>query len=236
MDRRTRIIAASIAALAITSAAGSGIAMAITDDDRTAAPAPTQQQAGTGHPVAERFLDRLALELGVERGTLDAAIRSTARGLLDEEAAEGDIPPAVEDALRRAIDGFPDISSGAGILKEVLRDALPRDTGPAEGMTDPGAVIARLANSLRSGSADLAAFLGINEADLRSALAGGQSLLDLAEANRVSRDELQQYLEAEARLRIREVSANGGLPPVIAALVEAQVPQLVERLLAAGRP
>lgn len=234
MDRRTRIIAASIAALAITGAAGSGIAMAVTGDERSPGPV-TVQQAGTERPAAERFLDRLAAELGVEREALDAAIRSSARQLLDEEAAGGSIPPAAADALRRAIASFPDIGGSAGILKEALQDALPRH-GRAAGSMEPGTVIARLVESLRSGPADLAAFLGISEADLRTALASGQSLAAIAEANGVSRASLQAYLEGEARARIREAAAAGGLPPVVGALVDSQLPQLIGRLLDAGRP
>ena len=234
MDRRTRIVAASIAALAIAGAAGSGIALAVTsDDDRTSPPA-VAQEARDEHPAAGRFLDRLAEKLGVERTALDEAIRASASELLDEAAAESEVPPALETALRRAIADFPDIASGADALKDVLRNTLPRP--PADGPADAGTVIARLAASLRTGTADLAAFLGMSEAELRAALGRGQSLAGIAEAHGVAREALRAYLEAEALERIREAAAAGALPPAVTALIEAQVSGLIERLLDAGRP
>ena len=137
------------------------------------------------------FLSRLAGNLGITQEELETAIDETQLELLDEAVADGRVSEDKAAEIRERIE------SGEGGLGPFGRGFK---RGFAHGY--------RLGH-LGAAGEGLAEFLGIGVEDLRAALADGQSLAQVAEANGSSAEELSAYLLGELETRLAEAVANG---------------------------
>lgn len=97
-------------------------------------------------------------------------------------------------------------------------DSVPTDDGPGGHFRHRG-----------EGLATAAEALGISEDDRRSALAGGKSIAEVAEANDVDEQTVIDALVADATTRIEEAVANGRIDADRAEEIEAN---LLERITA----
>lgn len=167
---------------------GGGIITASAQDSGS-----TQESTTDSSTREERqadYISKLAANLGIDTATLETALQDTALQIVDEQLAAGAITEERAAELRQAIQAgeFP-IGPGFG--------------GPRHHHGGgPG---------LHIGGADLAAFLGIDEATLRDALMSGSTLAEVAEANGASRDALKTFLTDEFSAALAERVAAGDL-------------------------
>jgi len=196
-----------------------------TDESGTAtSPAPTETPAGEdeeatpGTPstgdeeqnaadLKDQFLDRLAQELGISRDQLEGALRTTSLALLDQAVADGVITEEEAARIRE------EIQSG-----ERLFFFGQRHHG--RGYCAGGVVLD-----------DVAQFLGVDEAAVRDALEGGQSLAQVAEANGKSRDELRSFLVGQVQQRLGEKVADGDITQERADELLAEFSDRVDELI-----
>jgi DNA-binding phage protein len=176
-----------------------GYVAAQTGDDATSTPAATEEATGTPDggddatdtpsededTLRDQFLDDLAGRLGVSREQLDQAMSDTALALVDQAVADGRITEAEAEIIRERIaeGGFPFFG-----LPGHHRFGL----GPGCGVN----------------LEETAEFLGTTVTELRDALAEGQSLAQVAEAQGVSREDLVAFLIGEVEERLNEAVAN----------------------------
>jgi hypothetical protein len=168
--------------------------------------------SGTFDPAKERqaFLDDAAGRLGVTSSKLEQALKGAAIDRVDAALAAGEITQAQADALKDAIN--------AG--------KLPLGIRPFGGLGLPGGPHGGL-HLYKSGDplAAAATYLGLTEGQLRSQLAAGKSLADVAKAQGKSVAGLEQALLADVQSRLDQAVKDGRL-------TAAQRDQILARLKA----
>lgn len=143
----------------------------------------------------EAYLEALATELGVTVEALEEAMTNAELQMIDRWA---------EEAKDRVANGEPVFPNLGGIFGGDFGGRVHiRDRAPG-GMMGPAVTIVTGREWLEEGIAGLATFLGITEDDLRTDLRSGMTLIEIAEANGKTQDELRTYLIEQATERIDE--------------------------------
>lgn len=140
-----------------------------------------------GNGPLGNFVSRLAENLGITQDELETAIDQTQLELVDEALAEGRIDEEQAANKRERIESG---ESSFGAFGRRGHQMHQRGGGFSHG-------------------ADIAEFIGIEPDALREAIEGGQSTVQVAEANGVSEQELTDYLVAELEAKLAEAVESG---------------------------
>ena len=154
------------------------------------------------------FLDSLAKHLGVSREKLDTAAKAAAVDQVDAAVAAGTITEEQGKQLKERIE-----SGEAPLLRGLF--GMGRDRGFGHGFGERG-------HHLAGGLAAAARYLGLDEAELRSRLAAGTSLAEIAQDEGKSVAGLKQALLADTKERVAAAVKDG-------ALTEQQATEILER-------
>jgi hypothetical protein len=174
------------------------VAVAVVAVSGTAIAAST---GAAGSPSS--FLDSLAQHLGISRERLDTAAKAAALDQVDAALKAGTITQAQADAMKQRIE------SGEGLFFGMGPGFGRHGHDGPHGFGDPLAAAA--------------AFLGLEEDELRDQLRDGKSLADVAKAKGKSVDGLKQAILADAKERVAAAVKDGKL-------TEAQASEILERL------
>jgi hypothetical protein len=161
----------------------------------------------------QAFLDDAAKRLGVTSAQLKAALQGAYGDQLDAAVAAGKITKAQADAMkqRSGTDGLPFFGGGHG-----------------RGLHGPVSLAAA------------ATYLGLTDAELRTELASGKTLAQIAKAKDKSVDGLKQALAAETKKELDAAVKAGRLTRAQAdelqARMTARLDDLVNGTGALGRP
>ena len=161
-----------VVALIALAAATVGFVGAQTDED--------------GNGPLGSFVSRLAENLGITQGELEAAIDQTQLELVDEALAAGRLTEDQAAQLRERIE------SGESFFGPLLRHKVERHHRGGFGH-----------------GAEVAEFIGVTPEELRDAVQGGQGVVQVAEANGVSEQELTDYLLGEIEAKLAEAVESG---------------------------
>jgi uncharacterized protein YidB (DUF937 family) len=201
MKRLWRVGLVVVAVLALAGAAV-GFVVAQTDGD---VPVPGKDRLGD-------FIARLAENLGIEQEELEAAIDQTQLDLVDEAVADGKLTEEQAESIRERIE------SGEGLH--------PFARGFRKGFA-----LGRGFGCVGAASDELAGFLGVTVDDLRAAMADGQSLAQIAEANGVKVEDLSAFLLAELEARLAEAVESGKIDQARADEILANAPDKIDDLI-----
>ena len=137
-----------------------------------------------GNGPLGNFVGRLAENLGITQGELEGAIEQTHLDQVDAALAEGLITEEQAAQRREAIE------SGESFFGQRGHKMQRHGGGFGHG-------------------ADIAEFIGVTPEELRAAIEGGQSVVQVAEANGVSEQELTDYLLGEIEAKLDEAVESG---------------------------
>ena len=157
----------------------------------------TQAQVSSDDRAAAReaYLQSLADNLGVDIATLEAALSTTSLAALDQAVTDGKITAEEAAEIRTKIESGDSILYG---LNGGSRGGHGRHGGHGGGFSS-------------TNTAEIATFLGTDEATLRTELEGGKTLATVAEEAGKSRDELKAFLTAEMTASLTEKVAAGDI-------------------------
>ena len=178
---RRKILIAAAAALAV---AGGGAAIAAS-------------KSGSPQEESKAVVDDAAKQLGVTPAKLSSALKKALENRVDAAVAAGRLTKEKGDALKKRIEAedYP-ILGGFGM-------------GVGMGFAHPGG---RPGIIHRFGHLDAAAsYLGMTEAELRTQLAGGKTLAEVAKAKGKSVDGLVSALVADEKKELDAAVADGRL-------------------------
>lgn len=178
-----KILAATVAGLAVTGGVGAGIA-ASQDDSR-----------------ASSFLDAVAKHLGISSDELEEATRAAAIDQVDAALQDGKITEEQAEELKSRIE--------SGELPPFFGPGMffggPRGGGEHEFGFGMGPGLGFHFGDKLSAATE---YLGVTEEELREALRNGRSLADVAEAEGKSVDGLKEAILGDARTRLDEAVAD----------------------------
>jgi hypothetical protein len=178
-----KILAATVAGLAVTGGVGAGIA-ASQDDSRTSS-----------------FFDAVAKHLGISSQELEDATRAAAVDQVDAALENGRITEEQAEELKSRIEsGEMPPFLGPGMFFGGPRGDGERGFGFGFG---PG-----LGFHFGEKLDAAAEYLGVTDEELREALRGGKSLAEIAEEKGKSVDGLKDALLAQAQTRLDEAVAD----------------------------
>jgi hypothetical protein len=181
-----KILAATVAGLAVTGGLGAGIA-ASQDDSRTSS-----------------FFDAVAKHLGISSQELEDATRAAAIDQVDAALEDGRITEEQAEELKSRIEsGEMPPFLGPGLFFGGPKGDGERGFGFGVG---PG-----LGFHFGEKLDPAAEYLGVTEEELRDALRSGKSLAEIAEEKGKSVDGLKDALLAEAQTRLNEAVAEENL-------------------------
>lgn len=189
---RRKIVIVGAAALAV---AGGGAALA----------------ASTGGPQDERkaVLDDVAKELGVTPARLTAALKKALENRVDAAVAAGRLTKEQGEALKKRIEAQDFLAIGGA--------RLGPGPGPGRGFGHHG--FGGMRGFGASGAA--ATYLGLSKDELRSQLADGKSLAEIAKSKGKSVDGLVTALLADTKTRLDAAVKAGRL-------TQAQADQMLQ--------
>jgi polyhydroxyalkanoate synthesis regulator phasin len=200
--RRRKIVAfAGIAALAV---AGAGAALA-------------GNGAFSSEDTGQAVIDDAAEELGIEPAELSDALENALEKQIDEAEEDGRLSQEQADALRERLQSMD----------------MPL-LFPRFGLHDRGPEPFGGLGHLHVGVVDLdaaASYLGLTRAELRSQLADGKSLAEIARAEGKSVDGLVQALVEDVSERIDAAVDDGRLSDDQAAELKEDLPDRITRLV-----
>ena len=157
--------------------------------------------SGGGATSPSAFLDSLAKHLGVSREKLDDAARAAALDQVEAALDAGTITKEQAAELKQRIE-----SSDVPIFGPGLGRGFGPGFGHGHGLRGPG------------GHLDAAAeYLGLTEEELRSRLADGKTLAQIAQAEGKSVDGLKKALVADVKKRLAAAVKDGKLTEAQAA-------------------
>jgi len=143
-----------------------------------------------GNGPLGNFVGRLAENLGITQEELDAAIDETQLELVDEALAEGRINEEQAASARERIESGEPFFGPLMRQKHQMHDRGMHQDGMHRG-------------------AEVAEFIGVTPEELRAAIEGGQSVVQVAEENGVSEQELTDYLLGEIEAKLAEAVESG---------------------------
>jgi uncharacterized protein YidB (DUF937 family) len=191
----------------LAAAIGIGVVMAQSGED------------GTGI----EFLDRVAEKLGIDRSTLDEAIRDARSDELDEAVANGDLTQEQADRLRERLDEIP--GDAPFIAPGFHGKFRGGEFGFAFKFGFGG-------HGIGFDSEGLAEFLAIEPEQLRDELqADGATLASVAEAHGKSRDELKAFMLGDLQEKLDARAAEGDLTQERADEILAEANDRVDELI-----
>ena len=203
-----KILAATVAGLAVTGGVGAGIAASQDDSSATS------------------FLDSVAKHLGISSDELEEATRAAAIDQVDAALEDGRITEEQAEELKSRIE--------SGELPPFLGPGLFFG-GPRGGEHEFGFGMGpgfgfHFGDKLSAATE----YLGVTEDELREALRNGRSLADVAEAEGKSVDGLKNALLADARTRLDEAVADEKLTQEQANRILERLREGIERLVNAN--
>ena len=137
-----------------------------------------------GNGPLGNFVGRLAENLGITQGELEGAIETTQLQQVDEAQAEGLITDEQAAQRREAIESGESFFGQRG-------HKMQRHGGEC------------------CDGADIAEFIGVTPEELREAIESGQSVVQVAEANGISEQELTDFLLGEIEAKLAEAVESG---------------------------
>jgi hypothetical protein len=144
--------------------------------------------------LRDAYLEGLAAELGITVEELEAAMSNAQMQVIDRWA---------EEAKDRVESGEPVFPHLGGFLGGFGGDSSFQPLRPGSVMGPDVSII--VGDTMRGPALEsIAEFLGISEGDLRDDLRSGMSLVEIAEANGKTQDELRAYLIEQATALIDE--------------------------------
>jgi hypothetical protein len=163
-------------------------------DDSTSGVILTQDSGTTDDSESDReapspYLEKVAGQLGITVDALTEALKGASLETVEEKLDAGEITEERAAELRERIEAG-EVTFGFG------------GAGRGHGSHGPSLGVSR---------DEIAAFLGIEAAALNEALASGQTLAEVAEANGKSREELKAFLTEEATAAINEALVAGDI-------------------------
>lgn len=200
--------------------------MAIVGGLLVAAIASTAAVVGAQTPVpgtsttGTSFLSRVAAKLGIDTGTLETAVKSSATDQVNEQVQAGTLTQAQADQILQRIQNAPADALGFG------PGFGPGGHGPGD--HGPGGFADRDA---------LAQFLGITTDQLDTELdATNATLASVAQAHGKTTDELKAFLTSEAKTRLDQDVAAGRITQSEADARLAQMTQNLDAMINNPRP
>lgn len=187
------------------------------------------------------FLDRVAAKLGIETGTLEQALTDARTEEIDDAVESGDLSQEEADRLKERLENAP---AGAPFFGHAFKfghrfDGEGGGFGMEFGIGGPERFHWGFGPGLgfRDGAADLSAFLGITEAELKEELsADGATLSSVAEAHGKSVDELKAFITGKLSEKLDEAVANGDLTQEQADQIEARMAEHLDEMIDLGFP
>ena len=164
------------------------------------------------------FLDSLAEHLGISRAKLDDAAKAASIDQVNVALADGRITKAQADELKARIESGE--APVFGLRGFGRLGAFGHGFGGPDGH--------HLLGGRLSAAAD---YLGLTEDELRSRLAGGKSLADIATAEGKSVDGLEKALVADAKTQLAQAVKDGRLTEQQAQEILARYAQRVDDLV-----
>jgi hypothetical protein len=166
---------------------------------------------------SQAVLNDAAKQLGVTPAKLSAALEQALKNRVDEAVESGKLTQAQADAMKQRIDAgeFP-LFAGPGMRGHHGERGFFRHGG---GHLDAAA-----------------AYLGLTEAELRSALADGASLADVAKEEGKSVDGLVDAIVADEKAELDEAVQDGRLTDAQRDRIEATMEERVQDFVEGVRP
>ncbi len=160
---------------------------------------------------SDAILNDAAKELGVEPSKLTAALKQALKNRVDAAVKAGDLTVAQGQAMKARIDagGIPVFGLGRG----------PGHHGP-HGLHRP-----------HEGLAAAAKYLGITQAQLRTALNGGKTLAQVAKSRNKSVDGLVAAMVADAKADLAEAVKAGSLTQAESEEIQADLKARISELV-----
>ncbi len=218
MDRQRMLRMAGVAGvgpIALAGVIGSGLFIAQAKQDSPAnGTGAVQAQQSTALPMDD-YIKKLAANLGIDEQKLRDALKATSLQEIDAAVASGKLTQAQADKIKEAI------NSG-----KIMMGGFHAPGGP--GMGDRGG---KGGGGAMIQGADIAAFLGITEDQLRTEQQGGKSLAQVAEAHGKTRDQLKAFLTQEHNTRIDAAVTAGKMTADQAANAKAAFATAVDRMI-----
>lgn len=196
-------VAAAAAVLAGSALAATGVASA---QEPTPTPAAT---TGQHQSLGQRFLEKLAGNLGVSFDQLKQAMKTTELQIVDEMAADGKLTPDQAQKLKDKI------NSGQGL-------GLGRFLGAYRRGRIDGARLQRLKAGIVKSAATA---IGVQPRDLVKELKAGESIADVAAEHNVSLDVVKAQLTSDATAALDRAVQNNKI-------TQARADQLLQQLTA----
>ncbi len=233
-----KLIAGAVTA-AVLGAGSLAVAGAVGSSGSSTTTTPSAQSA-LGHKGVGLFRRAAAVAaktIGVSVTDLRAAVQS-GQTVADVANAHHVAPQTVVSALVTAADQRIDAAVQAGHLSTdraaKLKARVPKlaDAFVNNTQTLLNKVRSRVHHRVRAaglGLKDAAAAIGISPTELRSDLANGQTVADVAAAHHVDLKTLESTLVADATKAIDAAVKAGKLAPKAAQRIEQRLPQLVDR-------
>jgi polyhydroxyalkanoate synthesis regulator phasin len=154
-----------------------------------------------------RYGELLAAELGISVDELNEARLNARNALIDEMVAEGKISA----------------EKGAELKAKDLGEGLREHFGDR-----PGAKVVKALVNVFQSAADI---VGVPVDELRERIAGGESLVEIAQSKGISEDKLKTDLTAKLTADINAAVANGDLPQERADVLLDHIDEMVERAI-----
>lgn len=177
------------------------------DEDSDAAPSDAPKDA-----LHDDYLSTLAENLGISQDELEAALKQTALDMVDQAVANGNLTEEQAAEIRERIESgeAPPFFFGFG---RGFHHGFDRGVGVGAKLDD------------------IAGFLGVEVADITSALQDNQSLAQIADANGKTAGELAAFLLEQVTERVNDAVANGDLTQERADEVLANAPDRIDELI-----
>ena len=155
-------------------------------------PSPSATDDGDKDARCDTYRDKLADNLGVSRDKLDEALKQTQLDMIDQAVADGNM----------------DADKAADLKSRIESGDVPcPGFGPGHG-GHPGGPMMRGLHWLGDNAAEI---LGISKEDLRSKIADGSSLADVADEQGISVDDLKSKLLESAKSDLDQKVTDGDL-------------------------
>jgi len=223
-SRTRKLVIGGIVAAVLTGGVG-GAALAQTPTPTR----PTPQQRG------EEFMSALAGKLGKSSAEVRAAILEVQKERVAADLAAQRINQAQADRMNQRIDaaGGLGMFGGSGAKADHGPGARAKPGAPGKPGTPgkPGAAQAAFGG-------ELATFLGVQPADIATALRSGKSLAAFATGKGKTREQLKSFLTDQHRARVSQQVAAGRLTQTQAdarlQLFVANLDKMIDRALTAG--
>ena len=162
---------------------------------------------------SEAIVNDAAVELGVQPSELTAALKTALKNQVDAAVADGRLTQAQAQAMKERIDAGEVPLFGPG-------------PGPGHHHGPPG---------LHGGLDSAADYLGLTEAQLRTALNGGTTLAQLAKDKGKSVDGLVAAMVADAKAKLAEAVEDGRLTQAESQEMQADLKARITAMVNNGR-